>query len=53
MAEAAVAFVVLDTAPTGHTLLLLLTLAKATPVHVAARLQADLRRAGMEPYGWS
>lgn len=82
--------VVLDTAPTGHTLLLLdaaqsyhrevartnaevpaevselltrlrdpefarlllVTLAEATPVHEAERLQADLRRAGMEPFGW-
>lgn len=84
------AFVVLDTAPTGHTLLLLdaaqsyhkeverttgqvpesvrallprlrdprfakvviTTLAESTPVHEAERLQADLRRAGIEPYGW-
>ncbi len=85
-------FVVLDTAPTGHTLLLLdaaesyhrevartagsaqiadsvrallprlrdrqftkmllVTLAESTPVHEAERLQADLRRAGIEPYGW-
>lgn len=82
--------VVLDTAPTGHTLLLLdaaesyqreiqrtnadvpdavrqlaqrlrdpdyarvliVTLAEATPVHEARRLQADLRRADIEPYGW-
>ncbi|MGA7216226.1 MAG: arsenical pump-driving ATPase [Terrimicrobiaceae bacterium] len=85
------AFVVLDTAPTGHTLLLLdaseayhrelgrqartsqpeevlqllprlrdrdfthvfiVTLPEATPVHEAASLQADLRRAGIEPHGW-
>ena len=84
------AFVVLDTAPTGHTLLLLdaaqsyhkeverttgevpesvksllprlrdprfakvviATLAESTPVHEAERLQSDLRRAGIEPYGW-
>jgi arsenite-transporting ATPase len=85
------AFVVLDTAPTGHTLLLLdaseayhrelgrqartsqpeevlqllprlrdrdfthvfiVTLPEATPVHEAAGLQADLRRAGIEPHGW-
>ena len=81
--------VVLDTAPTGHTLLLLdaaqsyqrevartnadvpaevtelvtrlrdpefarmlvVTLAESTPVHEAQRLQADLRRAGIEPFG--
>ena len=85
-------FVVLDTAPTGHTLLLLdatqsyhrelgrqtradkqaddverllprlrdpaftrillVTLAESTPVHEAAALQADLRRADIEPHGW-
>ena len=83
-------FVVLDTAPTGHTVLLLdsalayhrevtrqssempeavenllprlrdpgftrvliVTLAEATPVHEAASLQRDLRRAEIEPYAW-
>jgi arsenite-transporting ATPase len=83
-------FVVLDTAPTGHTLLLLdateayhrevlrhagdmpeevrellprlrdpeftrvlvVTLPEATPVHEAAYLQEDLRRAKIEPYAW-
>ncbi len=84
-------FVILDTAPTGHTLLLLdtteayhrelgrqsrdtipedvrtllprlrdrdytrvilVTLPEATPVHEAAALQEDLRRAGIEPFGW-
>ena len=83
-------FVVLDTAPTGHTLLLLdateayhrevlrhssgmpeevsellprlrnpdftkvlvVTLPEATPVHEAAYLQDDLRRAQIEPYAW-
>lgn len=82
--------VVIDTAPTGHTLLLLdqtgsyhhdvmrtsaavegrvstplmrlqdpeftrmliVTLAQTTPVQEATDLQADLRRAGIEPYGW-
>ena len=83
-------FVVVDTAPTGHTILLLdaaqafhrevmrqarsvseavrellprlrdaaytrivlCTLGEATPVHEAAALQEDLRRAGIEPAAW-
>ena len=83
-------FVVLDTAPTGHTILLLdaaeayhrevmrtqgdmpesvrellprlrdkdytrvmiVTLAEATPVHEAERLQGDLSRAGITPFAW-
>ncbi len=83
-------FVVIDTAPTGHTLLLLdvtgafhrqvmqdasqpaghivtplmrlqdpdysrvliVTLPETTPVNEAADLQDDLRRAGIEPFGW-
>jgi arsenite-transporting ATPase len=90
VADATDRFVVLDTAPTGHTVLLLdaarayhrevgrqggtvppeveklldrlsdptytsvlvVTLAEATPVHEAAALQADLRRAGIEPAAW-
>ena len=90
VAQAVDGFVVLDTAPTGHTLLLLdaarayhrevgrqtgavppevaalldrltdpaftsvfiVTLPEATPVHEAAALQADLRRAGIEPAAW-
>ncbi|CAJ0868129.1 Arsenical pump-driving ATPase [freshwater sediment metagenome] len=88
--EAGEKFVVMDTAPTGHTLLLLdatgayhrevarmldakgahyttpmmqlqdskrtkvllVTLAETTPVLEAAKLQADLRRAGIEPWAW-
>ena len=88
--EAGEKFVVMDTAPTGHTLLLLdatgayhrevarmldakgahyttpmmqlqdpkrtkvllVTLAETTPVLEAANLQADLRRAGIEPWAW-
>ena len=83
-------FIVLDTAPTGHTLLLLdsteayhrevaksandlpeavkellprirdpeftkvliVALPEATPTHEAQELQRDLRRAGIEPFGW-
>jgi arsenite-transporting ATPase len=93
VAQARANFVVLDTAPTGHTLLLLdttgsyhrqlvanapesahaagrivtplmklqdpeytkillVTLAETTPVSEAARLQADLRRAHIEPFAW-
>ena len=90
VAEGENGFVVLDTAPTGHTILLLdaaeayhrdvtrtmsdlpdsvrrllprlrdpeftrvllVTLPEATPVHEAARLQDDLRRAGIEAYAW-
>ena len=90
VAQAVDGFVVLDTAPTGHTVLLMdsaeayhrevgrtrgdlpeavvkllprlrdpeftrvlvVTLAEATPVHEAERLQDDLRRAGIEPFAW-
>ena len=90
VAEGIDGFVVLDTAPTGHTVLLLdsalayhrevtrqsnrmpeavvqllprlrdpdftrvliVTLPEATPVHEAASLQRDLRRAAIEPYAW-
>lgn len=90
IAEGEKQFVVLDTAPTGHTILLLdsalayhrevsrqshhssdsvekllprlrdskftriliVCLPEATPVHEAAMLQRDLRRAEIEPYAW-
>ena len=90
VAEGKDSFVVLDTAPTGHTLLLLdateayhrevarnasnlpeevrellprlrdrdftriliVTLPEPTPVHEAAELQRDLRRAHIEPWAW-
>jgi arsenite-transporting ATPase len=91
VAEARASFVVLDTAPTGHSLLLmdatgayhrqilrdwqdkgqgklvtplmrlqdpgytkvlLVTLPETTPVSEAAALQADLRRATIEPWAW-
>jgi len=35
-----------------YTRILLVTLAETTPVLEAAALAADLRRAGIEPYGW-
>jgi arsenite/tail-anchored protein-transporting ATPase len=35
-----------------YTRVLLVTLAETTPVLEAAALAADLRRAGIEPYGW-
>lgn len=89
MRESRARFVVVDTAPTGHTLLLLdatgayhrdvvrnlapgvhvrtpmmqlqdpkqtkmviVTLPETTPVLEAEGLQADLRRAGIEPWAW-
>ena len=91
VSEGRSAFVVLDTAPTGHSLLLmdatgayhrqmmrefeghgagrivtplmrlqdpaytkiiLVTLPEEAPVTQAAALQADLRRANIEPYAW-
>lgn len=35
-----------------YTRVLLVTLAETTPVHEAAQLQDDLRRADVEPFGW-
>lgn len=90
VAEGQDSYVIIDTAPTGHTILLmdaseayhrevsrnqkgspesvvqllprlrdkeftriiLVTLAEPTPVHEAAGLQSDLRRAGIEPFAW-
>jgi arsenite/tail-anchored protein-transporting ATPase len=90
LSEARQRFVIIDTAPSGHTLrlldltgsyhrqvmagaeevhgrittplmrlqdpaqtrVLIVTLAELTPVSEAALLQADLRRAGVEPFGW-
>jgi len=34
------------------TRVLIVTLPEATPVHEAASLQRDLRRAAIEPYAW-
>ena len=56
----------LDTAPTGHTILLLdaaesyhrevlrqgSKMPEATPVHEAKALQVDLAREGIEPFAW-
>lgn len=36
----------------AYTKVILVTLAENTPVLEASRLQADLRRAGIEPYAW-
>ncbi len=90
VAQAVGRFVVLDTAPTGHTILLMdaaeayhrevlrsqgsmpeavrellprlrdpdftrvliVTLPEPTPVHEAAHLQQELRRAGIQPFAW-
>ncbi len=35
-----------------HTRILMVTMPETTPVTEAARLQEDLRRAGIEPFGW-
>lgn len=36
----------------GHTRVLIVTRPETTPVHEAASSQADLRRAGIEPFAW-
>ena len=36
----------------SYTRIILVTLPEVTPVSQAAALQADLRRAGIEPYAW-
>jgi arsenite-transporting ATPase len=36
----------------GYTRVILVTLPETTPVSEAAALQEDLRRAGIEPFGW-
>jgi arsenite-transporting ATPase len=36
----------------AYTKIILVTLAETTPVSEAAQLQADLRRAGIEPFAW-
>ena len=36
----------------AYTRVLVVTLAELTPVSEAAALQDDLRRAGIEPFGW-
>jgi arsenite-transporting ATPase len=35
-----------------YTKIIIVALAETTPVSEAAQLQADLRRAGIEPYAW-
>jgi arsenite-transporting ATPase len=56
VSEARSAFVVLDTAPTGHTLLLMEATGayhrQMTREFEAAGLQGDLRRARIEPFAW-
>jgi len=36
----------------AYTRVIITTLAEATPVHEAERLQQDLARAGIKPYAW-